>query len=83
MGEDRDARVREENRKIRFLRMLVDLHLSILKSGEVSYEEAKETVERLKELAEKLFPGKGYVFDIVYRPRFERVIVQIYRHRLQ
>ncbi|RMG58462.1 MAG: hypothetical protein D6713_07645 [Deltaproteobacteria bacterium] len=80
--DEREKLIREENRKIRFLRILVDLNLFLIRRGEMSYREALETVERLKDLAERLFPGKGYVFDIVYRRRFDRALVEVYRKEM-
>ena len=43
------------------------------------YEEAQEMVASAKRLAEDLFPGKGHVFELLYRPQFRRLINDLYR----
>jgi len=71
MGEEE---VREENRKIRFLRFLVDLSLLSIQQDDLSFEEALKRVEDVRRAACSLFPGKQEAFGLIYRPRFERII---------
>lgn len=66
--------IREENRKIRFLRFLVDFSLLSIQQDDLSPEEALRIVEDVKKAACNLFPGKEEAFELIYRPRFERVI---------
>lgn len=74
---DPDA-VREENRRIRWLRWLVNLSVAELSQGDNTLEEAQAIVERTRKAALALFPGKGRVFDLVVRPRLARVILERY-----
>jgi hypothetical protein len=69
-----EREVREENRRIRFLRFLVDLSILSIQQNDVSFEEALKLVEDAKQAACNLFPGKEEVFELIYRPRFQRVI---------
>jgi hypothetical protein len=69
----------EESRRIRHLRIVVNLSLSVIAQGDMAYEEAQEMVESAKRLAEDLFPGKGHVFELLYRPQFRRLINHLYR----
>jgi hypothetical protein len=69
-----ESEVKAENRKIRFLRLLVDLSIASIQQGDVSLEEALQIVEDVKRTACNLFPGKEEAFELVYRPRFLRVI---------
>ena len=69
-----DKEVREENRKIRFLRFLVDVSLRSIQQDALSLEEALKIVEDVKRAACNLFPGKEETFELIYRPRFDRVI---------
>lgn len=69
-----DPAIQEENRRLRFLRFLVDFSILSIQQNELSPEEAWQTVEDVKRAARRLFPGKEGVFDLVYRPRFGRVI---------
>jgi hypothetical protein len=70
--EERD--VREENRKIRYLRFLVDFSILSIQQDELLLEEALGLVEDVKRAACSLFPGKEETFELIYRPRFHRVI---------
>jgi len=69
-----EREIREENRKIRFLRFLVDFSILSIQESDVSFEEALKTVEDVKRVACNLFPGKEETFELIYRPRFLRVI---------
>jgi hypothetical protein len=66
--------IKEENRKIRFLRLLVDFSVLSIQQNEISFEEALKIVEDVKRAACNLFPGKEETFELIYRPRFNRVI---------
>ncbi len=69
-----EREVREENRKIRYLRFLVDFSILSIQQDELLLEEAVDLVEDVKRAACGLFPGKEEVFELIYRPRFNRVI---------
>lgn len=66
--------IREENRRIRFLRFLVDLSIQSIQENALSLEEALRLVEEAKRAALNLFPGKELAFELIYRPRFQRAI---------
>ena len=66
--------IKEENRKIRFLRFLVDFSVLSIQQNEISLEEALKIVGDVKRAACNLFPGKEGTFELIYRPRFNRVI---------
>ncbi len=66
--------IREENRKIRFLRFLVDFSLRSIQQDDLLLEEALKVVEDVRRAACNLFPGKEETFELIYRPRFDRVI---------
>jgi len=66
--------VREENRKIRYLRFLVDFSILSIQKDDLILEEALKRVEDVKRAACSLFPGKEETFELIYRPRFCRVI---------
>ncbi len=75
---EREKEIMEENRKVRFLRYLVDFSILSIQDGTLSFEEAMKVVEDAKQAACGLFPGKEDAFDLIYRPRFNRVIRQTY-----
>ena len=71
--------VREENRKLRYLRFMVDLALNEIRSGSFSLPQARQVVENLRRQALMLFPGKETAFDIIYRPRLQRAITETFQ----
>jgi len=73
------AEIDEESRCVRRLRIVVNLSLSLIAQGDLPYAEAQELAASARRLAEELFPGKGEVYDLVYRPKFRRLINEVYR----
>lgn len=70
---------KEENRKIRRLRIMADLTMSLIIQTDMTHEEASAHAASVRELAIRLFPGKGEVYDLIYAPRFRRLIAERYR----
>ena len=66
--------IREENRKIRYLRFLVDFSILSIQQDDLYLEDAQELVENVKRATCSLFPGKEETFELIYRPRFNRVM---------
>jgi hypothetical protein len=64
----------QENRKIRYLRFLVDFSILSIQQDAVSLGEALKVVGDVKRVACAFFPGKEETFELIYRPRFNRVI---------
>jgi hypothetical protein len=71
-------KISEEDRRIRYLRIVVDLNLNLIANGNFSKKEALQALAAARKCAVKLFPGKGDVFDLVYRPRFLKLIEEVY-----
>jgi hypothetical protein len=71
--------IREENRKLRYLRFMVDLALAEIRSGSFSLSQARQVVENLRSQALLLFPGKETAFDVIYRPRLQRAITETFQ----
>jgi len=71
--------VEEENRRIRTLRLLVDFSLTYLAQTKLSLEEAQAVVQGVKKQALRLFPDKEETFDLIYLPRFRRLLRDKYR----
>jgi len=69
----------EESRRLRRLRIVVNLALNVIAQGEVPIEEAHNLIAATRRLALQLFPGKGEVYDLIYRPKFQRLINEVYR----
>ncbi len=71
--------IKEENRRLRYLRFLVDLALMEIRSGSFSLFQARQVVENIRSQALMLFPGKESAFDIIYRPRLHRAITETFQ----
>jgi hypothetical protein len=69
----------EESRRIRRLRILVNLTLDTIAGGDLSAEEASGMIAATRRVALEMFPGKERAFDLLYRPQFQRVMHAIYR----
>ena len=73
-NEMEKRQVAEENRKIRYLRFLVDFSILSIQQDDLSLEQAEKLVEDVKRTACVLFPGKEETFELIYRPRYNRII---------
>jgi hypothetical protein len=73
------SEILEENRKVRRLQIVVDLVMSVLSQSEISMEEASELVGATREFALGLFPDKEQTYDLIYKPRFQRLMAEKYR----
>lgn len=66
--------IREEEKKMRRLRLIVNLAESVLMQSDLSLPEALQMLEDAKRAALTLFPDKEFVYDLVYTPRFRRIL---------
>lgn len=73
------ADIDDESRLIRRLRILVSLTIESIAAGDLSPEEAAGMVAATRRIALEMFPGKESAFDLIYRPKFQRVMHQVYR----
>lgn len=74
-----EAEIREENRRVRRLQIVVDLVTSVLRQSEMPFEEAAELVASTRQFALRLFPDKAATYDLIYQPRFRRLLAEKYR----
>lgn len=66
----------EEDRRVRQLRIAVGLALSVIGQTEMRLDEAQEMVAATRDMALRLFPGKELAFDLIYLPRFRRLLAE-------
>jgi hypothetical protein len=67
--------LREEEKKLRMLKFIVDLNLAVLmQQNDLTLREAFEIMKNTKQAAMNLFPDKEQVFELLYSPRFRRII---------
>jgi hypothetical protein len=78
--QERAARIEHENKMIRRLRFLVELTFATIAQDEsMNLEQAWEHVHALKGAAVAMFPGKDDTFDLLYLPRFSRLLAERFR----
>ena len=66
--------LREEEKKMRRLRYIVDLTEAVLMQSDLTLRESLELMDQTKKAALVLFPDKESVYDLIYVPRFKRII---------
>lgn len=69
----------DESRRIRRLRILVTLTIESIAGGDLSAEEAAGMIAATRRVALEMFPGKERAFDLLYRPKFQRLMHAVYR----
>jgi hypothetical protein len=75
-----EAEILEENRKVRRLQIVVDLVTNLLwQTDDMPVEEAAELIAATRQFALKLFPDKEQTYDLIYQPRFQRLMAEKYR----
>ncbi len=66
----------EEDRRVRYLRIAVSLALSTIGQTDMTLDQAQEMVAATRGMALRLFPGKELAFDLIYLPRFRRLLAE-------
>ncbi len=69
----------DESRRIRRLRILVQLTVETIAEGGLTAEEASGMIAATRRVALEMFPGKERAFDLIYKPQFQRVMHAVYR----
>ncbi len=78
--DDLASKIEHENKLIRRLRFLVELTFAIIaQDHDLTLDEAWEHVNALKGAAVAMFPGKEDTFDLLYLPRFSRLLAERFR----
>lgn len=72
------SEILEENRKVRRLQLVVDLVMNVLRQSDLPLEEATELVAATRQFALNLFPDKEHTYDLIYRPRLQRILAEKY-----
>jgi hypothetical protein len=68
----------DEDRRVRELRTAVQLTFSVIAQTDMPLADAEAMVEAVRHTAMRLFPGKESVFDLIYLPRFRRLLADRY-----
>ncbi len=72
----------DEVRRIRRLQLMMSLVMQVIaQDPKLTVEEASQMVADSRTAALAMFPGKELAYDLLYRPRFQRLMRE--RFRLQ
>jgi len=74
-----ESEILEENRKVRRLQLVVDLVMSVLGQSDMTIEEASDMVAATRRFALNLFPDKEPTYDLIYQPKFRRLLAEKYK----
>ena len=78
-GAPSEAEIQAEARKVRRLQIVVDLVSNVIRQSEMPLGEASELVAATRRFALNLFPDKAQTYDLIYQPRFRRLLIEKYR----
>ena len=80
--ESHFADAEEESRKIRRLQIMMSMVMSVIgQDTSLTVEEASELAAGAKRAALAMFPDKELAYDLLYKPRVQRLMKE--RFRLQ
>jgi hypothetical protein len=65
----------QESRKIRRLQIMINMVMSVIgQDPNLTVEEASELAAGAKRAALAMFPDKEFAYDILYKPRLQRLM---------
>jgi hypothetical protein len=64
----------DERRRLRLLKMIVDLTCNVLAQGRMPRPEAEALVAAARKRALELFPDKEDTYELILAPRFARLV---------
>ncbi|HEX3739328.1 MAG TPA: hypothetical protein VHV29_06340 [Terriglobales bacterium] len=75
MEEARANEVQQEAQKIRRLQIMISMVMSVIgQDPNLTIEEASELAAGAKRAALAMFPDKEFAYDILYKPRLQRLM---------
>ncbi len=75
-------RLAEERKQLRRLQMMMTMVQQVIaQDASLSIEEASQMIADSREAALAMFPGKELAYDLIWKPRFQRLMID--RFRLQ
>ena len=65
----------DENKRLRRLQIMMSMVMQVIsEQSDLSVEEASELVASSRRAALNLFPGKELAYDLIYKPRLQRLM---------
>jgi hypothetical protein len=73
------AEIEAERQRVRRLQFMMSMVMSVISQDvNMPVEEAAELVASARKAALTMFPGKELAYDLIYRPRFQRLMTEKY-----
>ena len=70
----------DEAKMIRRLQMMMNLVMqTVAQDGSLSIDEASQMIADARTAALAMFPGKELAYDLIWRPRFQRLMRERFR----
>ena len=70
----------EEQRQIRRLQMMMNMVMQVIaQDGALSVDEASQMIADSKKAVLAMFPDKELAYEIIWRPRFQRLMRERFR----
>jgi hypothetical protein len=70
----------EEDRKLRRLQLMMDVVMSVIgQDKSLTIDEAAQLIADSRDAALAMFPGKEEAYNLLYRPRLQRLMRERYR----
>ena len=70
----------QEQKLIRRLQFMMNLVLqTIAQDGSLTIDEASQMIADARKAALAMFPGKDLAYDLIWRPRFQRLTLERFR----
>ena len=67
--------LQDERRRMRRLQIMVNMVMSVIAQDQtLTIDQASEMVADTRRAALAMFPGKELAFDLIYRPRLQRLM---------
>ena len=70
----------EEQKLIRRLQMMMNMVMQVIaQDGTLTIEDASQMIADARTAALAMFPGKELAYDLIWRPRFQRLMRERFR----
>ena len=70
----------EEQKLIRRLQMMMNMVMQVIaQDGSLTIDEAAQMIGDSRKAALAMFPGKELAYDLIWRPRFQRLMRERFR----
>lgn len=70
----------EEQKLVRRLQMMMTMVMQVIaQDGTLTVEDASQMIADSRKAALAMFPGKGLAYDLIWRPRFQRLMRERFR----